>query len=146
MGECCGKSNCGCGKCTLLKKMLPPANGNNVPIPAVPDSTGGGGGYAINIMGEASTLEVEGEEHVSVYRAMKGDKESEGRRHFCSKCGSPLYLYDPRWADWVYPMASAIDTPLPAAPERVHLMLGSKATWVPVPPSDTVPSIETLAN
>ena len=52
MGECCGKSNCGCGKCTLLKKMLPPANGNNVPIPAVPDSTGGGGGYIpIPVMG-----------------------------------------------------------------------------------------------
>ena len=30
--------------------------------------TAGGGGYAINIMGEAGTLKVEGAEHLSVYR------------------------------------------------------------------------------
>ena len=33
--------------------------------------TGGGGGYAINIMGEAATLEIEGEENLSVYRAAR---------------------------------------------------------------------------
>lgn len=96
--------------------------------------TGGGGGYAINIMGLSDTLEVEGKENLSVYRAVMAGKESECRRHFCSRCGSPLFLSDPRWPDWVYPMASAIDSDLPEAPERVHLMLGSKANWVPVPP------------
>jgi hypothetical protein len=30
----------------------------------------------------------------------------------------------------VHPHASAIDTALPKPPERVHLMLGSKASWV----------------
>ena len=30
----------------------------------------------------------------------------------------------------VHPHASAIDTGLPVPPERVHIMLGSKAGWV----------------
>jgi len=30
----------------------------------------------------------------------------------------------------VHPFASAIDTDLPATPERTHLMVGSKASWV----------------
>src|SRR5579863_8796646 len=69
--------------------------------------TGGGGGYAINIMGDANTLKVEGEEHVHVYQAMLPDergevKRSEARRHFCRECGSALWLFDPRWAEWVY--------------------------------------------
>ncbi|MEZ5742099.1 MAG: GFA family protein, partial [Burkholderiaceae bacterium] len=32
--------------------------------------TAGGGGYAINLGGEADTLQVTGREHVTVYRAM----------------------------------------------------------------------------
>ena len=39
---------------------------------------------------------------------------------------------DPRWPELVHPFASAIDTPLPEAPAYVHMMLGSKANWVPV--------------
>ena len=35
-----------------------------------------------------------------------------------------------RWPELVHPFASAIDSPLPPAPERTHLMLGSKAAWV----------------
>ncbi len=58
----------------------------------------------------------------------------EARRHFCKHCGSALWVFDPRWPDLVHPFASAIDTPLPAPPERVHIMLGSKAGWVEVPP------------
>jgi hypothetical protein len=41
-----------------------------------------------------------------------------------------LWLWDPNWPELVHPHASAIDTPLPIPPERTHLMLGSKATWV----------------
>jgi hypothetical protein len=33
----------------------------------------------------------------------------------------------------VHPFASAIDTPLPEPPERVHILLDSKANWVEVP-------------
>ena len=99
--------------------------------------TAGGGGYAINIMGQASTLEVEGAEHLSVYRARGAGADphelSPSRRHFCKHCGSALYVADPRWPEWVYPFASAIDTPLPVPHERVHMMLDFKAPWVEVP-------------
>ena len=104
--------------------------------------TAGGGGHAINIMGDAATLKVEGDEHLTVYRARlaPGGAPSEGRRHFCRHCGSALWVADPRWPDLVHPFASAIDSPLPMPADRVHIMLGSKAGWVAVPeagPHDT---------
>jgi hypothetical protein len=89
--------------------------------------TAGGGGYAINIMGKAETLKVKG--RTRIYHATRGGAE----RHFCPKCGSALWVWDRRWAEWIYPFASAIDTKLPAPKERQHIMLGSKANWVPVP-------------
>ena len=97
--------------------------------------TGGGGGYAINLSGDADTLEVEGGEHLRVYHAKMrepgGEKpESPAERNFCGLCGSALWLWDPRWPEVLHPFASAIDTPLPVPPERTHLMLGSKASWV----------------
>lgn len=100
--------------------------------------TAGGGGYAINLSGEHETLEVEGKENVSVYQAKIRDattgkiKQSPARRSFCKKCGSALWVWDPRWSELVHPFASAIDTELPVPPERTHLMLGSKASWVEV--------------
>ncbi len=94
--------------------------------------TTGGGGYAINLMGEAKSLKVAGRRHLAVYRARMNGRRSEARRHFCRKCGSHLWLWDPRWPELVHPLAAAIDTKLPKTPERVHLMLGSKANWVPV--------------
>lgn len=99
--------------------------------------TAGGQGGAINIMGEADSLVVEGEEHLNVYNAVIASGESEERspaeRNFCRHCGSALFVRDPRWPQWVYPFASAIDSALPRPPERVHIMLGSKASWVEVP-------------
>lgn len=98
--------------------------------------TAGGGGYAINIMGEASTLKVRGRRNLAVYRARlspRARKPSPGERNFCRVCGSALWVSDPRWAQWVYPFASAIDTPLPAPRERQHIFLGSKPAWVPAP-------------
>ncbi len=100
--------------------------------------TAGGGGYAVNLSGEAATLEVTGEAHLRVYRArgVGGDPAAigEGERRFCGDCGSALWVYDPRWPELVHPFASAIDSPLPRPPERVHIMLDSKADWVEVPP------------
>lgn len=94
--------------------------------------TQGGGGYAINLGGDAATLAVEGEEHLSIYQA-KDDRVDGGvsplKRHFCGKCGSALWCYDDRWPDLVHPFASAIDTPLPTPPETVHLMTDYKAPW-----------------
>ena len=101
--------------------------------------TAGGGGYAINIMGDAPTLKVRGAKNVSVYRARlreKGSKRatlSTARRHFCAKCGSALWAFDPQWPQWVYPFASAIDTKLPKAPEEVEMMLDFAAPWAEIP-------------
>jgi len=57
-------------------------------------------------------------------------RKSPARRHFCRHCGSALWVWDPRWPELLHPFASAVDTPLPVPPEKVHLMLGSKAGWV----------------
>jgi hypothetical protein len=91
--------------------------------------TAGGGGYAINIMGKADTFRKRG--RTRVYRATRGG----GERHFCPRCGSALWVWDKHWPEWIYPFASAIDTPLPRPKERQHILLNSKANWVPVPRS-----------
>lgn len=93
--------------------------------------TQGSGGFGINLSGAHATLEVAGEEHVSVYRAvLESGERSEGRRHFCARCGSALWAWDPRWPELVHPTASAVDTPLPIPPERTHLMLAYRPDWV----------------
>jgi hypothetical protein len=97
--------------------------------------TAGGGGFAINLGGDAATLEVQGEENLRSYSAMLRDDDgatahSSAQRKFCGACGSALWLWDPTWPDLIHPHASAIDTPLPVPPERTHLMLGSRASWV----------------
>ena len=96
--------------------------------------TAGGGGYAINLSGDAASLQVEGRDALGVYRA---EVERDGRcelstaeRNFCTQCGSALWLFDPTWPALVHPFASVVDSPLPTPPERVHLMLAFKASWV----------------
>ena len=97
--------------------------------------TAGGGGFAINIMGNAKTLRVRGKKALRVYRAKISEEDehcetSSGQRHFCSKCASALWLSDKNWPDLVHPFASAIDSELPAPPEKVHLMLRYKPGWL----------------
>jgi hypothetical protein len=92
--------------------------------------TQGGGGYAINLSGDAETLKVTGKKFISVYRAMIKKKRSTAERSFCKNCGSALWLYDPTWPELIHPFASAIDTKLPRAPESTHLMLEFMADWV----------------
>jgi hydroxyethylthiazole kinase-like uncharacterized protein yjeF len=98
--------------------------------------TSGGGGYAVNIGGDARTLVVEGADALSTYRAMLerdgATQESGHCRYFCRACGSPLYAIHDRWPDLVHPVASAIDSELAPPPEYVHVMVGSKAPWVEV--------------
>jgi hypothetical protein len=105
--------------------------------------TAGGGGYAINLGADSSSLEVEGEENLAVYQARIADSDdpereeiSPARRHFCRRCGSALWLYDPRWPELVHPFASAIDTPLPKPPEKVRIMLEFAAPWCEIPEGD----------
>ena len=96
--------------------------------------TAGGGGFAINIMGDAASLKVRGKPALAVYSAeieADGRREvSTAQRHFCRRCASALWVFDPAWPDLVHPFASVIDTALPEPSERVHLMLRYKAPWV----------------
>lgn len=100
--------------------------------------TAGSGGYAINLGGLAASLKVRGKKHLSVYHAVLREPgrratRSPAGRHFCSLCGSALWLWDPRWPDLIHPHASAIDTPLPRPPEVVEAALDFAAPWVDVP-------------
>ncbi|HTI44821.1 MAG TPA: GFA family protein [Candidatus Nitrosotalea sp.] len=94
--------------------------------------TAGGGGYAINLGAKADTLKVTGAKNISVFHARIDGAESEGERRFCKKCGTALWVWDPRWPDLIHPFASCIDSDLPVPPQHVHMMLGSKANWVEV--------------
>lgn len=102
--------------------------------------TAGGGGYAINIMGQADTLKIRGKKAISIYHAKMYNKRSKrtprssGSRHFCKYCASCLWISDPQWPQWIYPFASCIDTPLPKPPEQYCILLNSKANWCEPPP------------
>lgn len=123
-----GSCHCGAVRFALTSRHPYPFN---LCYCSICRKTAGGGGFAINLGGEADTLEVEGREHVKVYHArLEGGGESPAGRSFCATCGSALWLWDPRWPELIHPHASAIDTPLPVPPERTHLLLGSKAPWV----------------
>jgi hypothetical protein len=101
--------------------------------------TAGGGGFAINIMGNYETMEVEGRDDIAVYRVRQDDGGlSDHRRHFCKHCGSALWVWSPSWPELVHPFASAIDTELPCPPAFVDLMLGSKASWVALHEGDNI--------
>lgn len=98
--------------------------------------TQGGGGYAVNIMGWADSLQVEGAAHISVYHASTSEGESPLERRFCRHCGSALWVFHHKWPDLIHPFASAIDTPLPVPDEIVHMMTEFKAEWVELPEGD----------
>ncbi len=100
--------------------------------------TTGAGGYAINIRADTNTLRLHGREHIRIYHAKiqspeKAEVKVSGvERHFCKICGSALFVYHPDFPQGIYPMASAIDTPLPKAPSHIHMMLDFRADWTPV--------------
>jgi hypothetical protein len=100
--------------------------------------TAGSGGYAINLGAAADSLKVRGERHLGRYHALirepgKRARRSPAERRFCKECGSALWLWDPRWPELIHPHASAIDTPLPKAPEVVEAALDFAPAWVDVP-------------
>ena len=103
--------------------------------------TNGGIGGAVHISGDPETFKVEGAEHLFIYSAKSnpqapGEPPTELKMHNCRHCGSHLYLIAPIWPEWVYPAASAIDTPLPVPPEYFHINLAQKPEWVHVPSGD----------
>jgi hypothetical protein len=133
------EGSCHCGKVRFSVE-------SNTPYPfsrcycSVCRKLNGGGGYTINIMAEAGTLKIEGEEHLKFYRHGDNDRgnyEEDGlgfsRRHFCIHCGTMLWNRNTRYPDWIYPFASAIDTPLPVAPDHRHTMTKYKPDWVEIP-------------
>src|ERR1700758_3702399 len=79
--------------------------------------TGGGGGYAINLSADASTLEVRDDGSKRIYHARLHEggatRLSTAERHSCGRCGSALWLFSPEWPELLHPMASAIDSELP---------------------------------
>ena len=98
--------------------------------------TQGGGGFSINISAKASTLKVNGKNNIKIYKAKiknpedKRKWQSTAERSFCGHCGSALWLFSPEWPELIHPFASAIDTPLPIAPENTHCLVEFKAPWV----------------
>ena len=100
--------------------------------------TAGSGGYAINLGGDAASMKVRGYQNVTRFHALIREPRRRARRspawrHFCSLCGSPLWLWDPRWPELIHPHASAIDTPLPKPPEVVEAALAYAPDWVDAP-------------
>jgi len=90
-------------------------------------------------MGLSETFSATGIENVSIYRAPMKQHDPKAdlagnMRHFCKTCGSHLWAWCPKYPTYIYPMASAIDTPLPVPIERNHIMLVNKEPWVLVPP------------
>src|SRR6202008_4802556 len=82
----------------------------------------GGGGYAINIMGLARTLKVRGRRALGKWNAPLDGAKGAAHRHCFKRCGTPLWVSDEQWPEWIYPFASAIDTKLPKPPSSVHLL------------------------
>ena len=99
----------------------------------------GDGGFAINLGAWAKSLKVEGEEHITVFHAVSDGNPGSTQRRFCSKCGSALWCWNPDWPDLIHPFAGAVDTELPVPAQHSHMLLGSRAGWVPV---DTKPGDE----
>jgi len=99
--------------------------------------TAGSTGAAANVLAQASTLRVEGAHALTEFAA-----PDTTRTRFCSRCGSALYLTIDAAPDFVYPFASAIDTPLPEPPERVHVFVAEAPGWARPPSSPHDLSVE----
>ena len=125
------KGSCHCGS-VKFQVESPHPYPYNLCYCSVCRKTAGGGGYAINLSGKFDTLKIDGKKHKSIYHAIIDGQQSPAERHFCKNCASALWVYDSSWPELVHPFASAVDTELPMPPERTHLMLRNKATWVEV--------------
>ncbi|KAJ2858491.1 hypothetical protein J3B02_000241 [Coemansia erecta] len=98
--------------------------------------TSGGGGYTANIMGLSKTLVItKGSDKIKSYRAIKDktkpleEQQQCQDRFFCPQCASYLWAYSDEWKQWIYPYASAIDTPMKPPPATASIMLESAAEW-----------------
>ncbi len=140
------KGSCRCGAVRFSVE-------SHAPVPyqlcycSICRKTAGGGGFAINLSAVAAMLSVAGEEAIGRFNAEIRDdaghcERSQAQRHFCARCGTALWLFDPRWPELLHPFASAIDSHLPRAPEKTHVMLRFKASWVEPAIGETDQSFE----
>ena len=133
------KGSCHCGKVSYSVE-------SHTPVPfshchcSICRKLNGGGGYTVNIMAETETLKVSGEEHLSVYRSAKNDRETYdedglgfSRRNFCKHCGTMLWNFNSKHSQWIYLFASAVDTDLPEPAEIRHTMVKHKVAWSKIP-------------
>jgi hypothetical protein len=130
-----GSCNCGAVRFTCQ---------SHTPVPyqrcycSICRKSAGGGGYAINLGGLTDTLKADDPKGAkSFFRAQIREDDgtwtqSTAERHFCSLCGTALWLFSPEWPELVHPFASAIDSELPKPPCSTHLMLRFKPSWVEV--------------
>ena len=145
------KGSCHCGKVKFTVESAEP-----VPFMrcycSICRKTAGSGGYAINLGAMAKGMKVTGKGFLGIYRARlpsktgSGTRLSSARRHFCTNCGSALWVWDPTWPELVHPHAGAIDTPLPVPPDNVHCLVASKAPWVKIEGSPHDPRFKHYPN
>ncbi len=100
--------------------------------------TAGAGGFAVYVAADHPSMVVQGREHLRVYRARfqppwaAAPRISTAERTFCEQCGGQLWVWHPEIPDVVFLHASGIDTPMAMPPERTHIMLDSRESWVPL--------------
>ena len=98
--------------------------------------TAGSIGAAANVIADASSLELEGEVTPTRYE----HPDEPVVLSFCGRCGSALFLEITPFPEWVYPFASAVDTPLPKPPEFVFVRTEERPSWTPAIGSDGDPN------
>jgi hypothetical protein len=101
--------------------------------------TAGSAGPSANVLADATTLELSGELEPTRYEHPVEPVVTT----FCPRCGSALLLEITGFPEWTYPFASAVDTPLPAPPEFVHVRTEERPAWVPPIGSPDDPEFET---
>ena len=100
--------------------------------------TSGSIGAAANVIADASTMQLGG----GVVPTRYEHPEEPVVLSFCGRCGSALFLEIMPFPEWVYPFASAVDTPLPKPPEFVFVRTDERPEWSPAMGSPTDPSFE----
>src|SRR5439155_13794903 len=94
------EGSCHCGAVTFSVEAMSPVPFMHCHC-SICRKTAGSGGYAINLGADATTLKVRGARHLGRYQALMREpgqrtRRSKAERRFCAKCGSPLWLWDPR--------------------------------------------------
>jgi len=101
--------------------------------------TAGSIGASVNVLALTEGMELEADVEPTRYR-----HPVEPVVHtFCARCGSSLFLEIDGFPQWIYPFASAVDTPLPAPPEFIHVRTDERQSWVPAIGSPGDPRFET---